>query len=176
MLARAVLVGLLLAGCQREKTTAGAAPSASMAAQATVAPPAPSKASAESWFAGAWTGKYEASKHRIELSAKVGGLPEWAADDGPRGTGAGTVELVPDASGATSGSMDGPLGPAALEGSFDGDTLAARFYPKNDDRTGFSGVMVARRDGERLVGSLDAATSDGHVARSAKVTLSRRAP
>lgn len=176
--ARVFSLAAALSACQSGAKSTGVPSAAASAAAAPTAPSSTAKviAKTDAWYAGTWTGSYEAAKHHIDLSTKIGGLPEWAADEGASGTGKGSVRLTPDATGAATGSVEGPLGPAALEGAFDGDVLAVRFYPKSADRSGFSGVLVARREGERLTGSLDAATSDGRVARTAKITLERAAP
>jgi hypothetical protein len=175
--ARALSLIVALPACQGGEKNSGAAASASGAAPLpALSAVAPVNTKTDSWYAGTWTGTYEAAKHHIDLPAKIGGLPEWAADEGARGTGKGSVRLTPDSTGAATGSVEGPLGPAVLEGAFDGDVLALRFYPKNAERSGFSGVLIARRDGERLTGSLDAATTDGRVARTAQITLERAAP
>ncbi len=142
-----------------------AAPSGAKAA-ATAAP-------ADAWYLGAWTGTYESRTHRIDLPSKQGGLPQWATDDERRGAGRGTLAVSAGPDGVAGGAATGPLGDQYLRGAFDGDTLAARLTPKETDATAFSGTLVAHRDGNRITGTLQAATADGSTTRAAKLTLSR---
>lgn len=128
--------------------------------------------SGEAWYAGTWRGTYNSALHRIELPTKQGGLAEWAADDGRRGTGPGTLSITPGADGTATGTAEGPLGSADLRGAFDGDSLSLRLVPKTEEGS-FSGVIVAHRDGDRLVGTLRAATPDGRMAREGTIALTR---
>ena len=70
------------------------------------------------------------------------------------------------------GTTDGPLGSAELRGAFDGETLALSIVPKTDDGA-FSGVVIAHREGERVIGTFQASTPDGRVAREGKIALTR---
>jgi hypothetical protein len=171
-----VAAALALTGCkEREQEGPPAPPSSAPPISTTPLVGSSARAavpSAAAWYAGSWHGTYESSPHRIELSAKQGGLPEWAVDDGHRGTGSGTLTLTPGADGTATGTAQGPLGSAELRGAFDGDTLALRLVPTTDDGA-FSGVMVAHRDGERVIGTFQASTPDGRVAREGKVALTR---
>jgi len=165
---------IALTGCKEYgQATPPAPPSSATAAAPSAQAPVPVAApSAEAWYAGTWRGTYDSSPHRIELSTKQGGLAEWAVDDGRRATGPGTLTITAGADGTATGTTEGPLGSAELRGAFDGETLALRLFPKTDEGT-FSGVMLAHRDGNRVVGTFQASTPDGHVAREGKIALTR---
>jgi hypothetical protein len=170
-----VAAAIALTGCkEREQAApvAPATPSGAVAAPSTSAMPSAPKPSAEAWYAGSWRGTYDSSPHRIDLSTKQGGLAEWAVDEGHRGTGSGTMAITPGPGGTATGTTDGPLGSAELRGAFDGETLALSIVPKTDNGA-FSGVVIAHREGERVIGTFQASTPDGRVAREGKIALTR---
>ena len=172
------LVTIAVTACKQEGESpkalgASATPGGSNAPVASAGPAPPER---DAWYAGKWSGTYETRSHRIDLSTKVGGLAEWAADDGKRGSGAGTLSLVAGADGTVTGVATGPLGNVDLRGAFDGDALAVRFAPKDADDGAFSGVLVARRDGDAIAGDLNASSPDGRSARSGTVKLHRGEP
>lgn len=171
--AHVVAAAIALTGCKESgQATPPAPPASAAAATPSAQAPVPAAPSAEAWYAGTWRGTYDSSPHRIELTTKQGGLPEWAVDDGRRGTGSGTLTITPGNDGTAAGATEGPLGNAELRGAFDGDTLALRLVPRTDDGA-FSGVMVAHREGDRVVGTFQASTPDGRVAREGKIALTR---
>jgi hypothetical protein len=168
------LVCALAATSCHDRPAPAAAASAKPSADPTTAPVTAASTPArttEAWYAGTWSGTYTAVAHRLDLSTKLGGLAEWTVDDGRNGVGPGTLTLTPAADGVVTGTTAGALGKGELRGAFDGDALALRLVP--EDGAGFSGVVVAHREGDEVVGALHAATSDGHVARDAQITLQR---
>ena len=172
-------MGVALTGCKERGDAAPPSPASAAASapraparSAALAASAPAGAPGEAWYAGTWRGTYESSLHRIDLPTKQGGLAEWAADDGRRGVGSGTLSITPSADGTATGTAEGPLGSADLQGAFEGDSLSLRLVPKTEEGA-FSGVIVAHRDGDRLVGTLRASTPDGRVAREGTITLTR---
>jgi hypothetical protein len=165
---------LAVTGCRNGAHDAPTAV-ASASASAAPAPSASAAPVARAWYIGTWSGTYEARLHKLDLPTKQGGLPEWKLDDGQRATGSGTLSVVARDDGAASGSAEGPLGEADLRGAFGEDLLTLRFSPK-EGGDAFAGVVIARRDGERLVGTLQASTPDGHVAREGTVAFGRGTP
>jgi hypothetical protein len=176
-------LALALAGCRGQ---AGNAPAGSVAASAaTPGAAAPSAAPAaapsavvarDAWYAGAWTGTYQSTPYHIDLPPKQGGLPEWKVDDPKRAVGRGTLTLTAQPDGTVVGAGTGALGEHTVRGAFDGDALAAELVPKATDGTGFAGTFVAHRDKEQIVGTLQASSTDGHLARTGTLTLTRSTP
>jgi hypothetical protein len=171
---RAALLALAAAACDREGGSSAPASTAASAAQAGPAAtpaPAPSTAPSGVWAEGAWTGAYDSTPHRIDLPAKQGGLPAWAADEGKAGVGKGSVKLAIGSDGRASGEAEGALGKQEAHGAVDGEALALRLVPA--EAGGFAGTFTGKRDGSRIVGTLNAASGDGLVARAAAITLTR---
>ena len=69
----------------------------------------------------------------------------------------------------------GPLGHEDIRGSFDGDSLSARLIPVVGDTAAYAGTLVAHRDGDHLVGTLTAGSTDGRLARTGTLTLTKSA-
>jgi len=147
------------------------APSAAPA----VRPPPPVTPTAtppqDGWYVGTWTGSYQSVPHRIELPPAQGGLPEWKVE-GKTGTGPGTLTLVASADGTVTGHAEGPLGKQEVRGAFEEGVLSARLVSAGAS-SGYSGTLVARRDGDRVVGTFEAGSTDGHEARTGTITLEK---
>jgi hypothetical protein len=163
---------LIALACKREapdgaeqRTSAGSAPAATA--------PSAAPSAARPWYAGSWTGTYDAVLTQAE--AAPGALREWAKDDGKAASGKGTLELVIDDHGMARGQANGPLGAHAVNGSADADTLRLALAPKEtDDLKAFRGAVVVKRDGEVLRGTLRAGSGDGAMLRQANLELRRQ--
>ena len=175
---KAPLLALALAcaaalGCKNEaKPTAGtgsAAPATS-AAVASAAPPAKQLP----WYAGSWTGSYEAAQNKLDPAP--GALREWGKDDGSKGAGKGTLELTIDEQGILQGKSEGALGSHAVTGTADAETIRITFEPKEPGNlSSFRASAVVRREGDAVRGPLKAGSGDGTTLRQANLEL-RRAP
>lgn len=174
-------VVLVPSACSRRDAGASnetAPPVPSAAAPSAEAPPASARAAVpaaapSSWFAGTWTGTYKASAHRIDLPTERGGIPDWKTDDGKAFVGTGTLELTCSEDGIVSGSARGVLGEQDVTGEAAGDSLQARLVPRAAGRTAFAGTFSVSRAGADGTGDLRASSSDGRVARTASVVLTR---
>jgi hypothetical protein len=175
----AAMLSVALACSRRRDTSMGdrePAPSASSrpvealhsSASAPALPPS-------AWFTGSWAGSYQATAHRIVLPTDHGGIPDWKADDGKAFVGSGTLELACGADGTVSGSARGPLGEQDVRGESTGDSLQARLVPRSGAQTAFAGTLTASRSGSDVTGDLRAASTDGRIARTGSVTLTKRA-
>jgi hypothetical protein len=67
------------------------------------------------------------------------------------------------------------LGEQEIRGETDESALHARLVPKAATPPVFSGTVTLSRTGAEVTGDLRASTPDGRVARTAAVTLTRRA-
>jgi len=135
-----------------------------------------SKSAPSVWCAGKWTGTYRAAAHRIDLPTNLGGIPEWKVDDGKAYVGPGTIEIACADDGTVSGSLHGALGEHELRGDADDRALHARLVPLTAGSSAMSGTLTASKTGTDVTGDLSASTADGHVARTATVTLARAEP
>jgi hypothetical protein len=168
----------VVSGCSRKERSeaeararaSGTAPSASAPSAAL---PLPS-ASAKSWCAGTWTGTYKAVANRIDLPTNRGGIPEWKADDTKAFTGPGTIELTCADDGSVTGTAKGALGEQEIRGEAEETSLHARLVPKSAVPPAFSGTVALSHTAAEVMGDLRASTPDGHVARTATVSLTKR--
>jgi hypothetical protein len=163
---------LLALACKREAPS-GAEPTTSAGATQAATAPSAAASAARPWYAGSWTGTYDAVL--VPAEAAPGALREWAKDDGKAASGKGTVELTIDDHGLASGQANGPLGAHAVNGSADADTLRLALAPKEtEDLKAFRGAVVVKRDGEVLRGTLRAGSGDGVTLRQANLELRRQ--
>ncbi len=172
MKAALLALGCVVAlGCKKEPQPSGAAASAASSAPlASAAPPQ----KVLPWYAGAWTGSYEAAQNKLEPAP--GALREWGKDDGSKGSGKGTLKLSIDEQGVLQGESEGALGNHTVTGTADAETIRITFEPKQPgDLTTFRGTAVVRRDGDAVRGPLKAGSGDGTTLRQANLEL-RRAP
>ena len=147
--------------------TLDATPIAAVSRDAAAAsPPAPSS----------WTGTY----------ASVAGAPyvpqdwkgvRWSVPETPAGVGDGTVSVIVDPStGRVTGSVEGPLGPAVLDGySADGGVTASLVRKDPSDR-GFTGTLVGSVEGDKLTGSMSVSLAEVSAVRKATFALSSARP
>lgn len=158
---------VLAAGCKSK--TAGPAPSVS--APASVAAVAAPVAKAKPWFAGGFSGQYEAKLSPVDV--KVGAVREWAADDGKLQSGPGKLTLQIDDDGTVDGTSEGALGASHASGKVEADTLRVQLSPS--DEAGLHGVLVASRDGDGFKGSIQASSGDSLRVRQATIELKKQA-
>jgi hypothetical protein len=164
----------LLASCKRDAPSADPASVAPSAAAPQPSVPAKEKP-ASAWYAGTWTGTYDAALNKLEPAP--GALREWAKDEGQASTGKGTLKLTVDAGGVATGEADGVLGPQIVTGNADAETLRLSLAPKQmDDLKGFRGTVVVKRNPEVLQGMLRAGSGDGTTLRQASLELRRATP
>lgn len=166
---RALLGALLVLACRRESADGEPAlpSSGPSAAAASAAPQVP----ARPWYAGAWSGSYEAALNKPEPAP--GALRDWAKDDGSTAAGKGTLNLTVDDQGAVSGTADGPLGAQRVSGTVDGEALRLALSPQAAELKAFRGTVVAQRDGDVLRGTLRAGSGDGANLRQGPLELRR---
>jgi hypothetical protein len=139
-------------------------------------PSASSPVAAEtSWCSGSWTGTYKSAAKRMDLPTERGGIPDWKVDDGKAFVGPGTLELVCAGDGTVTGQVRGVLGEQDLRGTASGDAIFARLVPRGAAAPNFSGTLTFARKGSDVAGDLQASSADGHVLRTATVTLTKLA-
>ncbi|MEO7112135.1 MAG: hypothetical protein ABI183_16950 [Polyangiaceae bacterium] len=115
-----------------------------------------------------WSGTYSATP--ASLSVPDGGEwagTKWHGDDAGDGVGDGTL-VIEIHDGIVSGSVDGPLGPALIDGTSQGSHFSARVDRKDPKDGGFVGVL----DGTIANGS---ATGEMHLSSLVTAHLLRQA-
>lgn len=170
----ALSAGLALAATLACKAPAGDAAPAPSAATSAAAPasatPVAAKPSSKPWYAGAFSGAYEAKLQPVDV--KVGAIREWAKDDGKAASGAGKLTLQIDDAGIVDGTSEGALGAGHVSGKVEDDTLRLQLLP-NDD-SAMRGVLVASRDGDGFKGSIEASSGDSTQVRQAPIELKKQ--
>ena len=165
-LSAALCTVLTLAGCKSPAN--GTAPSAPSVA---TVPPAPPVAKLKPWFAGDFSGQYEAKLAPVQI--KIGAVREWASDDGKLSSGSGLLTLEVSDDGSVQGVSEGALGAGSAQGKVEDDTLRVLLSPS--DGAGLHGVLVASREGDGFKGSIQASSSDSLQVRQATIELKRKA-
>jgi hypothetical protein len=105
-----------------------------------------------------WAVTYKSAPGTLSIPASWKNV-EWHPIETAAGLGDGAIVLAVDgASGRVSGTIDGPLGPATLDGFVAGTTLNATVRRKDPSDHGFAGT-------------LSGAVADGHASGTIHVTL-----
>jgi len=126
-------------------------------------------AKAKPWFAGGFSGQYQAKVAPVEI--KAGAIKEWSKDDGKLASGPGKIDLAIDDAGQVEGTSEGALGVGHVAGRVEDDTLHVQLSPTDD--TGLHGVLVATRDGDGFKGSIEASSGDSLTVRTANIELKK---
>lgn len=168
---------LLVGACGKssgpEPAGSVAAPLASSAPVASATPSA--TASTAHGTARAMHGSYKTAAAALAVTPQWSkmhyGLPESSA-----GVGDGTMTLQIDAAGRVTGTLDGSLGAAVLEGTLAGDQLSASIKRKDPTDRGFAGTLLGTVAADHTTGTMTVASAEGGLARTGTFTLSPDAP
>jgi hypothetical protein len=177
------LAGLLLLGavvaCDKPPAD-GARPSASASASA-AAPsaastpaPAPASASATPGSSAAtrsWRGTYKSTAATLTVPPDYK-KTHWSDTQTTAGIGDGTLALTIDgATGHVSGVIDGPLGPATVDGAVTDGKLAATIRRKDPTDQGFAGTVLGSVASDRVEGTMNVSLGLASALRTATFTL-----
>jgi hypothetical protein len=171
---------LVLAACS--KSSGDVAPSASASASAgastSSAAAAPSSAASTASSGGAaasssWSGKYKSEAAAITVPPEWKKV-HWSDTKSTEGIGEGAMTLAIDGStGHVTGTLDGPLGPATLDGASAEGTVSATLVRKDPGDHGFGGTLLATVTGDKLDGTMNLSLGTGGVVRTATFSLAR---
>lgn len=116
-----------------------------------------------------WRGPYTSVAGALTLPKNV----SWRVPESALGLGDGTISLTVDsATGRVQGTVQGPLGPATLDGLASEGHLTANMARQDPSDHGFIGTLAADvRDGGAQ-GTLNAAVADVSAVRTATFRLS----
>jgi hypothetical protein len=124
-----------------------------------------------------WRGTYESVPGTIHIPPQLKGV-HWVVPETDAGLGAGAILLSVDhATGRIRGTVDGPLGPATLDGFADGATMTAKVSRKDPTDRGFTGTLEAQQDdaGGGVSGTLNVALAEVSAVRTAAFRLTSQA-
>ncbi|MGH7293998.1 MAG: hypothetical protein ACRELB_03645 [Polyangiaceae bacterium] len=139
-------------------------------ASASVAPSASAPLASSSW-----SGDYKSAVANITVTPDWKKV-HWVDTQSTAGVGDGKMTLaVEGATGRVTGSLEGPLGPATLDGALIDGKLTAALVRKDPVDQGFAGTLVGTVTGDKATGTITASPGGGGTARTATFTLARAA-
>ncbi len=170
-----VVLSLLAGACghSSQEGPAGPVPSAVTSALAIpVASAAPSASvAAASATPQAWHGKYTTTAGSLVVT-KDWAKTHWSSSDTTTGVGDGTMRLnVDPTSHRVTGTLDGAIGAAVIEGMAGTDGVSASVRRKEPTDKGLAGTLVASVSPEKITGTLTLTTGDGAMLRTGSFTL-----
>lgn len=122
-----------------------------------------------------WRGSYHSESSTIFVPPEWKGV-KWNVPPSSAGLGDGSMTLdVPlDASGGrVLGEVDGPLGPAIIDGVVSGTTVTATILRRDPADRGYSGTLVATIGQSDVAGTMNLSLGEASAVRTATFTLSR---
>jgi hypothetical protein len=171
----AVVTGL---ACGKSNTSEPAAPkegppvaSAADGASSSVPPP-PTASSTAAAAHASWTGAYKSAAGTLYIPSDWKNV-RWSGSDSQAGLGEGTMTLQVDAAtGRVLGTIEGPLGPAIVDGVVRDGKLTASILRKVPSDRGFSGTLLGSIEHDVADGSMNLSSAEANAVRSATFTLS----
>jgi len=138
---------------------------ASSAAPSRVAPPAPT-------VARSWHGAYRSAVSTLTVPPDWKKV-HWSDLQSTAGVGEGTMALTVDGpTGHLSGTVDGPLGPATVDGVLADGNLAASLRRRDPSDQGFTGTLLGSLTGDHVEGTMNVSLGLASALRSATFHLS----
>jgi hypothetical protein len=135
------------------------------------APLNPSDAAATRAVAG-WRGSYKSTAGVLYVPADWKDV-HWNVKESAAGIGEGTMVLTIDpVSGRVLGVLDGPLGPATVDGFASDRKLAATISRRDPTDQGFTGTLIGSLGGDSANGTMNVSPADASAIRTAMFTLS----
>jgi len=164
-----------LAGCSKPSADATLAPaSASAPAASSAAPSAAASASARPPAATAsrsWRGTYKSAAATMNVPPDWKKV-HWSDPQNTEGIGDGALTLAVDgATGHVTGTLDGPLGPATLDGVVSDGQLSATVRRKDPNDKGFTGTALGTVGGDHVEGTMNVSLGLASAVRTATFTL-----
>jgi hypothetical protein len=181
---RAALLALLgaLAACDRPSGGSPAPVASALVASSSGAPSAvalvasssaaPSRGSAPPTPTQSWHGAYKSAASALTVPPDWKKV-HWSDTQSTAGIGDGTMALTVDgASGHVSGLVDGPLGPATLDGVATDGNLVATLRRKDPSDQGFAGTLLGAITADHVEGTMNVSLGLATALRTATFRLS----
>jgi hypothetical protein len=119
-----------------------------------------------------WTGTYKSVAGTLYIPPDWKNV-RWSGADSQAGLGEGTMTLEIDAAtGRAVGTVEGPLGPAIVDGVVRDGKLTASIFRKVPSDHGFSGTLLGSVQRDVAEGSMNLSSAEATAIRSATFTLS----
>jgi hypothetical protein len=170
--ARLLLALVLICGCSRSSTgdapatSASPGASAGPAASASGVPASSASGGATAGAPRAWHGTYKS----IAAASAVQPRTHPVDPDPSAGVGAGSIALTASGDRVT-GSLDGVLGPAVIDGTLTGDRLSAAVLRKDASDRGFAGTLVATLSEAGMDGTMTLSSGQAASIRTGNFSL-----
>jgi hypothetical protein len=148
-------------------------PAASSGVSASDATP-PSASGTAAAAHSSWAGTYKSSAGTLYIPPEWKNV-RWSGADSQAGLGEGAMTLEIDAAnGRVLGTLEGPLGPAIVDGVVLDGKLTASIVRKMPSDHGFSGTLLGSVERDVTEGSMNLSSAEANAIRSATFTLSAR--
>lgn len=172
----ALALGIAASACGKskgpsgaEETSASTMPGAPSPSASAVSSPARSQPDA---VPAAWKGTYKSATGTLYIPPDWKHV-QWTGTETPSGIGEGSIALhVDPASGRVVGTLDGPLGPAAIDGLVRDGRLTASIRRTDPSDHGFGGTLEGSMTKDHAEGTLSASLAEAGALRKASFTLS----
>jgi hypothetical protein len=155
------------------ETPKSGAPAAAAAdgASSSVSPP-PTASGAAAAAPSSWTGTYKSAAGTLYIPSDWKNV-RWSGSDSQAGLGDGAMTLQIDAAtGRVLGTVEGPLGPAVVDGVVRDGKMTASILRKVPSDRGFSGTLLGSVERDVAEGSMNLSSAEANAVRSATFTLS----
>ncbi len=169
-----VLLALACAcGKSRGDVIVEASRGSSSTAKSVSAPmPSPAPAPGATTATTRWRGKYSSSAGALYIPPDWKDV-HWKVKETSAGIGEGAIAIQVDPlSGRVTGTLEGPLGPATVDGLGSDGGLSASIARMNPADEGFTGTIVASIAHDRVEGTMHVSLADAHAIRTATFTMS----
>jgi hypothetical protein len=118
-----------------------------------------------------WGGTYKSAAATL-TAPPDGKKTHWSDTQSTAGIGDGALALMVDgATGHVSGTVDGPLGPATVDGVVTDGNLAATLRRKDPTDQGFTGTVLGSIASDHLEGTMNVSVGLASALRTATFTL-----
>ena len=170
------LAGLLVLAVACGKPSGDATPTAASASVSTASSAAPMTSSASSApkspaATRSWGGTYKSAASTLTVPPDWK-KTHWSDTQSTAGIGDGALALTVDgATGHVSGTVDGPLGPATVDGVITDGNLAATLRRKDPTDQGFTGTVLGSIASDHLEGTMNVSLGLASALRTATFTL-----
>jgi hypothetical protein len=161
-----VVLVLFAGGCSKDSAEGPPAGSASIAVPPPDAPASASSAAPAAKVTG-WRGRYKSTAAGIALPNGV----SWKVPETTEGIGEGPLALDLEPDGRVTGTIDGVLGPAVVDGRVVDDRVTAVIRRKDPADHGFTGTLSGDVAQAHLRGTLNCALADVSAVRTATFDL-----
>ena len=118
-----------------------------------------------------WRGSYKSTSGELYIPPEWKNV-HWNVKESTAGLGEGAMTLSIDpASGRAIGSLDGPLGPATVDGLVSEGRLTATIARKEPSDQGFTGTLIGSIGGDRAEGTMNLSVAEASAVRKATFAL-----